>query len=261
MVEVALYFQCTTTVESMDNETISSAMNVTHQQKRATHIVTETHYGLEGLFIFRAKVKESKKKQVIIEGIKNAIKTNTNYDECDLSCTFNGSFSLQKEVKTIQHAISFCSNLQAVVDDSNFKHIPIKAKLSPIKLDVQYMKIDSDSCSPIRKLEQRLQDFQTSYASCSDIVAEYSRYKGICKKIEQAQDLLASNAHKLQENLAELLHSVRVGDENLEKLDEAFEKSDASYFNKHFPAWIIEKEKELAVLEQNTAKLTKNKGM
>lgn len=249
-VEIALYFQCITSIESVDTE-------IQHEapfDDKATHVVTQVHYGHEGLFV--AKVDESQRKEVI-DGIVSAIDKCTNYDKHVLSCTFHGSFSLQNEIKTIQDAVAFCNNIKACTVDAHIAHVssPIKATLSQlqIKQPMQYVQIDSDVT---QKLESRLKKFGVDLAQCSD---QSSKFQGINKKLSQAKELLCRNRNRLKKELASALPKVKAGDESIETLHEVFTQQDSYCFNKKFPEWIKHIKTEIIKFEEFTAKI--NKGM
>uniref|UniRef100_A0A3B1IY95 Fibronectin type-III domain-containing protein n=1 Tax=Astyanax mexicanus TaxID=7994 RepID=A0A3B1IY95_ASTMX len=260
--------------------TMTQLGNITYpevfEQKTATHVVTAALYGAQAFMVFDHMASGTEEQQKI-EGILHVVvkkipslniegdgKLTLNEDEKkladEISVTFHGDFSLDRNPTTYQEAVDLYKNLPNLLKDKGYSGVPVKVWLYPLKL-LNYKAaalVREISTSLVSKTERLLEQLEEVERRCNDlnrrsIVQDFSDLK---VRLQIFHDCYSDYKTVFQKALCRVLPDVRGGGQEEETLAEIIEIHNRSPFaaNK-WNEWLESITDESQILSSYTKRL------
>lgn len=259
-VRLVLHYSITTRFEELTMSHLGP-QNITYpgafDQGEATHVVTAVLYGAQAFLVFDREVASSENKWDTEKELRASIQSflqeankgdgapSTQQKEKSkvekFRCTFYGDVALQNNPITDPDAMRIYSNLPKLLGENGEKAVPVKVWLYPLaKLDHRAAELVREvSTDLITRAQATIEHLSDCQLQCQDLAASIhgTSFPAMRKGIQRLQVLCKRYRELFQEQLAEILPSIRGGGQGEDILRDLLTRTEQSPFS---PKWLAQ---------------------
>ncbi|KAJ6666729.1 hypothetical protein lerEdw1_020453, partial [Lerista edwardsae] len=259
-VRLVLHYSITTRFEELTMSHLGP-QNITYpgafDQREATHVVTAVLYGAQAFLVFDREVASAENKQDTERELRASIQsllqeanqgggaTTTQQKEKSkvekFRCTFYGDVALENNPITDPDAMRIYSDLPKLLGENGEKAVPVKVWLYPLaKLDHRAAELVREvSTDLITRAQAAIEHLSDCQLQCQDLVGSIrgTSFPAMCEGIRRLQVLCKRYRELFQEQLAEILPSVRGGSQGEDVLRDLLTRTELSPFS---PKWLAQ---------------------